>query len=129
MPGSRRWFGYVADNGDEFAVELDESTYESVNLAFGAVSAEAKDRIILASATRPVQMRRVNAYRIADDQTIRAKFYVGTQTGLTALYTSGVLTVGGVAWSISSTQAEVRKAVPPTDTEQLDGDIDNNLAA
>lgn len=124
--GSRRWFGYEADNGDNFAVELDESTYESVNLAMPAVAAGAIP--INAKATRPLAMRRVSCSRVINDETLRADFFVGTRDGYDTLLASGVLTVDGTAWNIKRAFGEVREYIPPTDTAQLDGDVDNNLA-
>jgi len=126
MPGSRRWFGYEADNGDNFAVELDESTYESANLGFGGVGAGAT--LITASSTRPLAMRRVNVLRVANNETIRGQFYVGTRDDYDTLLASGVLTVGGTSWQIKRGVGEQREFVPSTDTAQLDGDLDSNLA-
>lgn len=124
--GSRRWFGYTTDSGVNFAVELDESTYESVNLGFGGVASGAIP--IVATATVPLQMRRVSCSRVLNDETLRASFYVGTKAAFDTLLASGVLTVDGTAWNISKAFGEVLKIVPPTDTAQLDGDVDNNLA-
>lgn len=124
--GSRRWFGYTADNGDNFAVELDESTYESSNLAMPAVTAGAIP--INARAERPLAMRRVLCLRVLNDETLRASFYVGTRDGYDTLLASGVLTVGGTAWQIKRGIGEQREFVPTTDTAQLDGDVDNNIA-
>jgi hypothetical protein len=36
--GSRKWFNYVSDDGDTYAVELDESNAESVDLGFVAAT-------------------------------------------------------------------------------------------
>jgi hypothetical protein len=124
--GSRRWFGYTADNGDNFAVELDESIYESVNLAFPGVAAGAIP--IVASSDRPISMRRVTCSRVVNDETLRASFYVGTRDGYDTLLASGVLTVDGTAWNIQRAFGETRQYIPPTDTAQLDGDVDSNLA-
>lgn len=122
MAGSNRWFGYEADNGDIFAFEGDESTHESVNLGSVAITATTPP---LPSKGR-LDPRKVACYRIADDQTIRQQFLVKTPAALNALFASGLVTVGGVQWRVSSTLGEKRKAIPQTDTEQLDGDIDNN---
>jgi hypothetical protein len=125
--GSRRWFGYESDSGVNFAVELDESTYESANLGFPAVAAGAI--AMRATGTIPLQMRRVNCSRIVNDETLRASFYVGTRAALdTIISTLNTITVGGDAWQVQSAVGEVYKVIPATDTAQLDGDIDNNLA-
>lgn len=122
--GSRRYFRYTADNDDAYAVELDESTYETVALGFSGSAAGLP--VIAASASRPLKMRYVNAFRVVGEQTIRAKFYVGSLTALNALIDAGVVTVETVAWSLSSPKGESRKIVPQTDSEQLDGDVDTN---
>lgn len=126
--GSRRWFGYEGDDGNDYAVELDESTYESSNLGFPAVADGATP--IRATGTIPLQMRRVNCSRVLNDETLRATFYVGTRAALdTIISTLNTITVGGTAWQVQSAVGEVRKLIPATDTAQLDGDVDNNLAA
>lgn len=124
--GSRRWFGYTMDDGTDLAVELDESTYESANLGMPAVAAGAL--CVSAKSSLPVKFRRVSCSRVLNDETLRADFYVGTRAALDTLLASGVLTVAGVAWNVSKAFGEVRKVVPPTDTAQLDGDVDNNMA-
>lgn len=124
--GSRRWFGYTSNSGTNYAVELDESTYESANLGFPAVSAGAIP--IRATGRVPVAMRRVNCSRILNDETLRASFYVGTPTAMNTIITSlNTITVDGTAWNVQSAVGEVTKLIPSTDTAQLDGDIDNTF--
>lgn len=127
MAGSLRWFGYEDDAGNNFAVQLDESTYESANLGFGAVAAGAIP--ISITCKIPIEARKVNVSRVVNDQTIRACFYVGTPAALATIINSlPQITVDGVAWNVQSTVGEVHRIIPPTDTEQLDGDVDNNFA-
>lgn len=125
--GSRRWFGYTADNGDDFAVELDESVYESVNLGMPGVASGAIP--LFATSGRPIAMRKVNCSRVLNNTTLRASFFIGTRAAYDTLLASGVLTVDGTSWNIKRGVGEQREFVPPTDTAALDGDVDNNLAA
>lgn len=125
--GSRRWFRYVSDNGTGFGVELDESTYETALLGFAGV--QPGDLAISVEGPLPIRPRYINVVRVnANDETIRAKFYVGSQAALAAIIAAGSVTVGAVAWGLSSVRGEERKLIPLTDTEQLDGDVDNNFA-
>lgn len=125
--GSRRWFGYESDDGTNFAVELDESVYESANLGFPGVAAGAI--AMRATGTIPLQMRHVNCSRVLNDETLRASFYVGTRAALDTIVSSlPSITVDGTAWNVQSAVGEVRKLIPPTDTAQLDGDVDANFA-
>lgn len=127
MAGSLRWFGYTSDDGVDLAVQLDESTYESSNLGFPAVAAGAL--AMRATGGIPLEMRKVNCSRVVDDVTIRQSFYVGTFAALQTILTSlPQITVGGVTWNVQSTCGEKRLVIPPTDTAQLDGDVDPNFA-
>lgn len=126
--GSRRWFAYIADNGTEYAIELDESIYETPELGFGQLTGQAD--ALSANSSRPLKMRYVNAVRVnAQDETERASFFVGTQAAYAALQAAGSINVGGISWGLSSVRGESRKLIPLTDTEALDGDVDANIAA
>lgn len=122
--GSRRWFGYTADNGDDFAVELDESVGESASLGFSVVADGAI--VLSATSTRPLKMRYINAYKVVDDITIRHRYWVGTVAAFTAIAAAGSATIDGSLWSVSSVIGERRKTVPISDSAQLDGDLDSN---
>jgi len=124
--GSKKWFGYETDAGQNLAVQLDESIYESNNLGFPAVAAGAMP--VSATGKLPVQLRKVNCSRILNDETLRASFYVGTRAAMDTAVGIGTITVDGTAWQIQSAQGEVAKVIPGTDTAQLDGDIDNIFA-
>lgn len=124
--GSRRWFQYTADNGTEYAVELDESIYETAALGFGVLAGQRD--VILSTSTRPVSMRYLNLVRVdGDNMTERAKVFVGTTAAFAALQGTGTIAIDGEAWGISSVRGESRKLVPQTDTEKLDGDVDDNI--
>lgn len=124
MAGSRRWFGYVADNDTDYCVELDESLGESVALGFGAVVAGADP--INASGRLPIRLRYINVFKVVDDITIRRKFPVGTVAAFNSLQAAATATVDGSLWQISSAIGEQRKIVPGIDSEQLDGDLDSD---
>lgn len=127
VTGSRRWFGYLSDDNKNYALELDESTYETLALGFSPVSPGA-DALSLV-CDRPIKPRYINVSRVVapSGPTLRAKFYVGTAATLAAIVAVGSVTVGGVIWNLSSYFGESRKLVPATDTEELDGDIDDNV--
>lgn len=126
MVGSRRWFGYESDSGANYAVQLDESNAETEELGFGAVVAGSP--IIRATGKYPVRMRKVNCSRVEGTETIRASFFVGTQAAYDAIIDATTVTVNGVEWNIQSYSGEFGILVPATDTEQLDGDVDDNFA-
>lgn len=126
--GSRRFFMYTADNGSEYAVELDESIYETAALGFATLPGQRD--VISASGRLPLAMRYVNCSRVdANDRTIRAQFFVGSSAAFVALQNAGTVTVDGDAWNLSSVRGEQRKIVPATDTESLDGDTDDNISS
>lgn len=129
MAGSRRWFGYKDGQGNDWAVELDESTYE--NAAFGftgvASSVVASGRII--RSNKPVRMRYVLGQAInASGETVRRKFYCGDVTAPAYNGSLGTVIVDGVTYSITSTAGEKRMVVPAFDTAITDGDVDANFA-
>lgn len=124
--GSRRWFGYLDDNGGDYAVELDESTYETVALGFGLVQQQAV--VISQSSKRPLTMRYLNLVRVEAGETIRKSVYVGTFSELVNITADQQVTIAGEVWGVSSYRGESRKLVPRFDTEMLDGDEDINVA-
>lgn len=126
--GSRRYFMYTADNGSEYAVELDESIAETAALGFETLPGQRD--IISASGRLPLRMRYVNCSRVdSNNLTQRARFYVGSSAAFVALQNAGTVTVDGDPWNLSSVRGEQRAIVPATDTEQLDGDTDDNISS
>lgn len=125
--GSRRYFQYTADNGSEYAVELDESIAETAALGFEPLGGQRD--VISLNSTRPLRGRYVNLVRVADGNTIRAKQYIGSPAAFVDLQSAGSVTIGGETWGISTPVGERRQLVPLTDTEQLDGDVDTNIAS
>lgn len=118
---------YTSDNGTEYALELDESIYETAALGFAVLPGQRD--IISATGRLPLRPRYVNCNRVnADGLTLRASFLVGSSAAFVALQTAGTVTVDGDAWNLSSVRGEQRAIVPATDTEQLDGDTDDNVS-
>ena len=134
--GSRRWFGYTGNDGNQYAVELDENVYETVALGFAPLQAGpsgpvAQGRILSASSSRPLTMRSVRGqFTKANGDVTYKTFYCGTQVALDALVIAGVLVLGGTQnWSLTSSRGEEKIIVPALDTAQTDGDIDDNFVA
>lgn len=123
--GSRRFFMYTADNGSEYAVDLDESIYETADLGFQQLPGQRD--VLAATSTYPLKMRYINCSRVENNVTIRNRFFVGTNAAFIALQDTGSVTVDGTEWNISLPIGERRKLVPATDTGQQDGDNDSNI--
>lgn len=132
MAGSRRPFVYVADDGSEYAVNLDESTYEDAALGFK--SSYTGDKVpppIIRG--NPIKMRYVNVFRDEDNVTIRRRFFVG-DPGQPVYKDGGTLTFGsspgaedpeeGESWYVSSSVGEKRRFISMRDTAKKDGDVE-----
>ena len=129
MAGSRRWFKYEDDRGLGWAVELDESKYET-GLGFEAVASEdtAAGRII--RGNKPVSMRYVLASGTNDDdETVRQKFYIGSNEDPLWVGTASSIVYEGTTYSITGVRGERYLRVPEFDTGLTDGDVDPNFAA
>lgn len=135
MTGSRRWFQYTDDNDLGYAVQLDESIYETAGLGMAPIQSGptgplANGRVLTASGTIPLQMRQVNAFFVnGDNDTVRRRFFVGTVAAFGALKAAGAVVVDGQTYSISFSKGEMAKGVPAVDTAITDGDTDNNFVA
>lgn len=133
MVGSKRWFQYENDAGLKYAVELDESVYESAALGFAAVELAADGpvatgRIIAVTASRPLQMRQVNGFfNDIDGMKVARTFYVGTVAAFAAIKAAGLVSVSGQTYGLTSAKGEVAKLVPSIDTGIIDGDVDSNV--
>lgn len=134
MTGSRRYFGYVTDDGITLAIDQDESNAESAVLGFVAIPAAIAGRPELrmrSSAKFPIEPRYIRAERTdADGKTQRRKFQVGS-TGPATAWANGTVAVNisGQAWTITAKVGEVRHYIPAKDTGLIDGDVDANIAA
>ena len=121
MAGSKKWFVYTTDQGDDYGLLADESNVEAVN---GGTQDYASGVTIVYSLPSNVRPRAA-VYKSADgNRTIRA--YALTQT----IY-NGVLTgaptitdpIGGGTLSLSRLEPEKIKLLPiAADTGLTDGD-------
>lgn len=128
--GSRRWFEYEDNRGLTYAVQLDESIYETADLGFANVTAgadgpQANGRVIAATGRLPLRMRYINVSRVTSEGvTERNSFYVGNPDAPIASGASLTVTVDGVVWNLSSSRGEQLQLVPATDTGKTDGDVE-----
>jgi hypothetical protein len=114
MVGSKKWFRYTTDEGDDFALLADESNTE---LAGGAVdlTGGASTLYGLPGNIRP----RYGRYRSADGLVVR-KCYSCT---LGATLTTPIIDPSsGLSLELSAIVAEERTFATGTDTGLLDGD-------
>ncbi len=134
MSGSRRYFAYFADNGDEYAVQLDESVGESVSLGFGqsvtqALASNPAARIF-PSRKYPLEPRYVLAERQdADNRSVKRKFYVGAVTAPAWSGSPYGITIDGQSWNVTARCGECRFYIPAEDTGRIDTDVESNLTA
>lgn len=115
MSGSRKWMLYTADNGERYAVNIDEGNGEA--LGFDDYTGGVGESTQL--LPRGFQMRYINARSASG---IRRRFWVGTAE--VAQYTgeNPSVTIDTVTYNISSTRGEKRTTPVAIDTEQQDGD-------
>lgn len=101
MAGSKKWFQYVTDAGDTFAMEMDESNGEAVNnvdmtaanLERYAVPSNVRKRYALYRSTDGYTQRKIwvstVALLAAAPSTITVPDYTGTDTTLNLTYPVG----------------------------------------
>lgn len=140
--GSRRWFAYPADNGQVYAVNLDESNSEATINNGGAVSNPLFVNLA-ATATLPVnqlpkgtKMRYINTFlqsnpavkRVFKCGSLAAFAFAAGPSTISASYSSDGSSSGtAVTWVVSSRVGEKgRIANFATDTGQTDGDAAGN---
>lgn len=140
--GSRKYFQYTSDSGDLYAMNLDESTYETVALGFGqTVDTENADYVgvLSATGTRPLSPRYFNVVGTdADNNTVKRRIFVGDADAaawddpqsfeITLLTVSGNVATPTV-FRVTSAIGERRVFIPAIDTGLTDGDRDSNLTA
>lgn len=112
MSGSIKWMNYTADNGDLYAVLIDEDNGEAGGFLDYSGTA---DGVVM---PKYYSMRYVNAISLTG---VTRKFYVGVPDS-PLLDGGGSITVGGVAYAISSKRGESRRLPRAADTGQQDGD-------
>lgn len=116
----RRWFGYVDDFGQAYAVELDESNTELVNPS----TAEAGTQVPTLTLPRTVQPRTL---RYNDTSGLFSRSVVFLSPSADDLAAApGVVTFdtkgGPIEMQLTSYIGEKQRFVTATDTRQLDGD-------
>lgn len=132
--GSRRNFSYTSDDGLDYVVSLDESTYETAALGFGqapTAAAVSARRFLNVSQSRPIEPRYILTVQQDGDADLvgrRQKFFVGNLSA-TPWATGTIVVVGGVTYAITAKIGEKRYLPPTVDTALLDGDVDDQTPA
>lgn len=134
MSGSRRYFAYFDDAGNEWSIQQDESVAESLALGFGqsitaAVAANLQSRL-KPSTKIPIQPRYVLAQRTdADGRVVKRRFNVGATSAPIWTGTAATYTVDGEAFAVTARIGEQRFYIPAEDTGLIDGDVDDNITS
>lgn len=126
MAGSLRYFNYVDDADNQWAVLRDEGNTEAVN-ATGTTAAPAADTPVLSRAIEPRTVR----YNSSDGLTsMQAILLANTAAAINTL--PGTVTVNrqgtNVILYLTSYIGERQRFVPIIDTQQQDGDAETNAA-
>lgn len=116
MVGSKRWFRYTSDAGDNYAIQLDESNTESAN---GSSSTAVPPNFAVPRNIKP----RHGIFRSADGNTVRKAVYL-TPEDFTAATAVDSFTAGGsnVTVTLSLKKGEVVAIPKAIDTGLNDGD-------
>ena len=134
MSGSKRYFGYFDDASNEYYAQLDESVAESTSLGFSQAVTEAvyndPGKRLRVSGKYPIEMRYVLAERVdADGRVIKRKFRVGAVSAPVWSGSPYDVAIDGETWNVTARIGESRYYAPAQDTGQIDGDVDDNIAA
>lgn len=117
MAGSRAWYNYESDNGESYAVELDEDTGGNTALGFTPYSDQAP------STTLPAgyRMRYVNAAQTTGDGAgfVSRQFPVGDPDAAIYTGTVSVLTVNEITYAVSSSRGEKQRRPKQVNTGQI----------
>ena len=105
--GERRPFQYVADNGTEYNVELDNSIAVAVG---NDESTDAGLDRVSVSGRLPLAPRYINVVATGDDN-IRKRVVIGSATNPLFVGTSSSFTANGVTFSVLSSRGERRSRV------------------
>lgn len=125
--GSRRAFGYTDDEGNEWAVQLDESTYETLTLGFDqqpTASALGQRRFLKVSSKFPLVPRYMQLVQ-QDGATPGRKIRVFVGKNDAAVWIGNtIVVIAGVTYQITAKIGEQRFYIPTLDTGLDDGDSD-----
>jgi hypothetical protein len=123
MAGSIKWFEYTTDNGDVFAIELDESNTEAINGTTGDYVA-ASTQIY----ARPTNVTPRSLYYSNADKTRTIKCVALTQAIYTDAFTNTRTLADpiddGETLTLVRQRPEVIRLPYPQDTGLQDGDDD-----
>lgn len=124
--GSRRWFQYNDDNDVGYAIQLDESTAETLPLGFRVIDATvaASGRVIRRGY--PVNPRYILISRLNEGEVETRKVFVGSIAA--DAWGATTVTIDGSPWTITYRHGERQQYIPPVDTAKKDGDTDSNIA-
>ena len=121
MAGSRKWFVYTTDAGENFSIQLDESNTEAVNGAVGDYDDSTNIPNAVPRNVKPRYVEYTNARR-----TQKIKCIALTPTIYQDLIGGSVPTVdnpnGGGSLSFIAAVGEVRRIPFALDTGLIDGD-------
>lgn len=125
--GSRRWFQYNDDNDVGYAIQLDESTAETLPLGFRVIDATvaASGRVIRRGY--PVNPRYILISRLNGGEVETRKVLVGSIAA--DAWGATTVTIDGNPWTITYRHGERQQYIPPVDTAKKDGDTEANVAA
>jgi len=120
LAGSKKWFVYTTDNGNDFAIELDESNTEAVN-------AETQDYVdglgIIFALPRNITPRRLfyednNGNRVISCVALTQAIYNGALSGVRTIDNP----LGGGSLTLIRSRPEKIRLPYPQDTGLTDGD-------
>lgn len=114
MAGSRAWFIYNDDDGENWGVELDEDTGSLDELGFAPYTGTPP----LDQLPRGTHMRYVNAVQTTGDGAgFRYRsFPCGTDTATVFDGTDTTFTINGLSYSVTSTRGERSRKPTATNT-------------
>jgi hypothetical protein len=121
MAGSIKAMLYTADNGDTYAVRIDESNGEACG--FSDVTTPTSNGL-----PRNITMRYVNTFRAAEPVRKR-RFWVGTPAAFTTILNNGLVSAplwddeADEDWIVSSSRGERVSVYSDIDTGLTDGDV------
>jgi hypothetical protein len=118
MAGSLKWMVYTTDEGNPYAVQIDESNGEANGFAD-----YASGTALLETLPRGINMRYVNAISVTPDSPSSRQFKVGSLLSDAWTAPSGFI-ANGITYRVTSKRGEKKRIPFPQDTGLTDGDAD-----